>query len=67
MLIECGECGAKVADMTYVCPRCGLDVRAMKSRGCGCGNCWGTACGDDKDLGPADHPCLAYSYYDTSD
>ena len=31
MMITCAECGREVSDQSYVCPRCGRDVRVLRA------------------------------------
>ncbi len=65
-MINCRECGASVSDQAYVCPRCGRDVRALKSKGARCGNCenyWGC----EYEYGPEGYVCLKWAYDSDSD
>lgn len=42
--------------MSFVCPHCGFDVRALKASGHGCGDCEG--------YGPKGYPCLQWYEYE---
>ena len=55
--------------MAYVCPHCGLDVRALKASGNSCSNCgnWYIDDGEQCNYGPSGYPCLMWTeddYYD---
>ena len=65
-LIKCGECGKQVSDMSYICPNCGRDVRALKASGYGCSNCIHQGDSDSGlcEYGPSGYPCLMHSYDD---
>ena len=68
-IIKCGSCGGKVSDMAFVCPHCGLDVRALKASGNSCSNCgnWYIDDGEQCNYGPSGYPCLMWTeddYYD---
>lgn len=59
--IKCGCCGREVADTAYTCPYCGYDVREIKARGNGCGNCTNYAyCSEYGWHGPSGYPCLEW-------
>lgn len=64
-IIKCGECGASISDMSYVCPKCGYDVRVLKNNGLGCRNCGHYDC--ERTYGPNGYPCLAYVEEDNYD